>query len=130
MQNISNHRFIETWAKRLRPIIGIVALLVLALVGGHHAFATEAVAPKTHVVVMENMQFSPRVLKVRVGDRIEYKNTDLVPHTATAKRADTFDSGLIKPGESWTFSPTTVGTFGYTCTFHPVMTGELLVVQP
>ena len=130
MRNTSNHRFIEFCPRGSRLVAGTMLMLVLALLGGHPVFATEADRPKTHVVTMENMQFSPRVLKVRVGDRIEYKNADLVPHTATAKPSGAFDSGLVKPGESWTFSPTTAGTFGYTCNFHPTMTGELTVVAP
>lgn len=130
MRNISNRPFIEFYPKGLRLVTGTILILVLALIGGHHVFATESDGPKTHVVTMENMEFSPRVLKVRVGDRIEYKNADLVPHTATAKPSGAFDSGLVKPGESWTFSPTTAGTFGYTCLFHPMMIGELTVVAP
>ena len=81
----------------------------------------------THVVVIENMKFSPNALRVRIGDRIEFKNRDLVPHTATAKPAGVFDSGVVKPGESWVFAAKEAGTFDYTCTFHPMMKGRFTV---
>lgn len=100
-------------------------LVGLAWIGGRHGFAKEE--PTTHVVVMENMKFSPNILRARVGDRIEFKNSDLVPHTATAKPAGAFDSGLVKPGESWILSPEKPGAFDYTCTFHPMMVGKLTV---
>jgi plastocyanin len=127
MQSISKRRFAEPGGGRFRAIIGITLLATLASAGGRQIFANEE--PTTHVVVMENMKFSPSVLRVRVGDRIEFKNADLVPHTATAKPAGAFDSGLLKPAESWVFSPKALGIFEYTCTFHPMMVGKLTVDQ-
>jgi plastocyanin len=125
MRNISSRRFVEA-GRRLFGTIGGTALLVaLVLIGGRQSFAKEE--PKTHVVVMEGMKFAPSALRVGVGDRIEFKNADLVPHTATAKRGGGFDSGLVKPGESWVLVPRQPGTFDYTCTFHPMMMGKLTV---
>lgn len=100
--------------------------MAFVLLSGRDIFGQEE--PRTLVVVMENMKFSPGILRARVGDRIEFKNSDLVPHTATAKPVGAFDSGLVKPGEAWIFVPKKPGTFGYTCTFHPTMVGELVVV--
>jgi plastocyanin len=97
-------------------------------VGIGRAIAAKA-SPPDYVVRIENMKFSPAVLRVRVGDRVEFRNADLVPHTATAKPAGAFDSGLVKPGESWLFVSKSAGNFGYTCAFHPMMSGELLVEQ-
>src|SRR5688500_2143058 len=112
MQSISNRRSAKAGGAHIRAIVGITLLVAFAFVGGRRGFAVEK--STTHVVVMENMNFSPKVLRVRVGDRIEFKNGDLVPHTATAKPAGPFDSGLVKPGESWMFAPMNQGTFGYT----------------
>jgi plastocyanin len=101
----------------------------MAATGISRVIAAKA-APADHVVKMENMKFSPAALRVRVGDRVDFRNADLVPHTVTAKSAGAFDSGLVKPGESWTFVAKTAGNFGYTCTFHPMMVGKLVVRQP
>ena len=84
-------------------------------------------AGRTHVVIMEGMKFSPPTLRIRNGDTVVFKNSDLVPHTATAKERGVFDSGLIKPGESWTFAPTFRTTVPYVCTFHPMMEGRIEV---
>src|SRR5688572_2433346 len=83
------------------------------------------VTSRTRIVTMEGMKFSPATLKIQSGDTIEFKNNDLVPHTATAKRREVFDSGIIKPGESWTFAPKFHGTVAYVCTFHPMMEGRI-----
>jgi plastocyanin len=125
MRSISSRRFAEAVRGRFRTVTGIILLATLALMGGRQVFAKES--PATHVVVMENMKFSPSVLRVHVGDKIEFKNSDLVPHTATAKPAGAFDSGPVMPGQSWVFSPKKTGTFEYACTFHPVMTGSFTV---
>ena len=86
------------------------------------------VAARTHTVVMEGMKFSPATLRIQPGDTIVFKNNDLVPHTATAKQRGVFDSGLIKPGESWTFVPEFHARVPYMCTFHPMMEGRIEVV--
>jgi plastocyanin len=128
MRSICKVASVEREELRARVSVVICALLftTLATLGIWRATAAETAAP-VYVVTMENMKFSPPVLKVRVGERIEFKNTDLVPHTVTAKPARAFDSGAVKPGESWTFVAKSAGTFSYTCTFHPMMAGELRV---
>jgi plastocyanin len=88
------------------------------------------VAARTHTVVMEGMKFSPATLRIQLGDTIIFKNNDLVPHTATAKQREVFDSGTIKPGESWTFLPKFHTTVPYVCTFHPMMEGRIEVAAP
>jgi plastocyanin len=84
-----------------------------------------AAIAQTHTVRIENMQFVPPVLTVHPGDRIVWRNDDLVPHTATA--AGRFDSGVIAPGHSATRVAPRPGRYGYVCTLHPGMKGEVVV---
>jgi len=79
----------------------------------------------TFTVTIENMTFSPNVVEMRVGDRITFTNRDLFPHTAT--KAGALDSGMIKPGESWTYTAEKEGSIHYACSYHPVMTGIIEV---
>ena len=116
------------WRARLGAVVCVMLFTAASTAGIGRAIAAKA-SPPDHVVRMENMKFLPAVLRVRVGDRVEFRNDDLVPHTATAKPAGAFDSGLVKPGESWMFVSKNVGKFVYTCAFHPMMSGELLVEQ-
>jgi len=38
-----------------------------------------------------------------------------------------WDSGLLDPGESFSFTFTTPGTFDYYCIPHPFMQGQIVV---
>jgi len=75
-------------------------------------------------VSMRNMQFYPQSVKVKKGTVVEWKNDDLVPHTATSS---SFDSGSLGPGKSWRYTFTKAGQFSYACTFHPTMRGVVIV---
>jgi plastocyanin len=87
-------------------------------------------AVRTHTVLIEGMQFSPPTIRIQPGDTIVFKNRDLVPHTATAKQRDGFDSGIINPGESWVLVPPVHAAVPYVCTFHPMMQGRIEVEGP
>ena len=75
-------------------------------------------------VSMRNMQFSPKTLRVKKGTVVEWTNDDMVPHTATSS---SFDSGSLGRGQSWQHTFTAAGRFHYTCTFHPLMKGTIIV---
>lgn len=81
--------------------------------------------PVVHAVTIEGSEFRPSIVAAHVGDRVVWTNKDFFPHTATAP--DTFDSGTIAAGASWTFTLAAAGTFDYTCAFHPTMTGTIRV---
>jgi plastocyanin len=103
-----------------------IALAIACLCCAHASTAESAAsAPQTHTIVIEGMQFNPASLTVRRGDRIVWRNNDLVPHTATAKGV--FDSGAIAPNDSWTYVAGTPGGLPYVCAFHPTMTAALTV---
>jgi plastocyanin len=65
-------------------------------------------------------------LTVNLGDTIEWKNADIVPHTVTAVNK-TFNSGSIAPGASWKYVAKKAGTYLYTCSPHPNMKAKLTV---
>ena len=108
-------------------LLGIFSLAALLVVGLPRAWAKEA--PRIHIVVIEGMQFNPRTVRVREGEQVVFNNRDLFPHTATSKtkQANSFDSGMIKAGESWTFTPRAGDAIHYACTLHPTMEGEIVV---
>jgi plastocyanin len=83
-------------------------------------------AAATHTVTIEGMQFVPATLTVKRGDRVVWRNRDVVPHTATA--AGAFDSGSIGAGKSGSLVLRTPGRHAYVCSFHPGMKA-LVVVQ-
>ena len=103
-----------------------VAGLGLALLGPALVMGQTPSVPATTVVTIENVQFSPQTVSVHRGDRIQWVNKDLFPHTVTATNK-AFDSGSIPAGGTWTYVAAKSGEFAYACTFHPTMKGSLTV---
>ncbi|HEX6793283.1 MAG TPA: cupredoxin family copper-binding protein [Casimicrobiaceae bacterium] len=79
-----------------------------------------------HTVTIDGFAFKPSTITVKQGDTIEWRNTDPVSHTATAKEAG-LDSGEIPANGSYRFVARKKGRFAYICTLHPIMKGELVV---
>jgi plastocyanin len=121
--------------------VALVLLAALALIGaaGFLPHSTDAGRPensgnssaKIATVVIRGFKFRPATLTVRAGETVEWKNEDIVPHTATADaevaHKAIFDSGTIGTGEAWRYVARKKRTYNYTCSYHPNMTGKLIV---
>ena len=109
---------------RRRRTVGLAvgALLAMLVVPSYGAGKAT-----THTVVIKAVSYQPPTLTVKRGDMVIWVNEDPIPHTVTSKGA--FDSKSIAPGASWKYHATKVGTYHYTCTFHPNMLGTLKVEQ-
>jgi hypothetical protein len=69
--------------------------------------------------------YSPNPADARVGQRVIWRNADVMTHTATGS---TFDTGFVLAGASSApITMSTTGTFPYRCLLHPGMTGTLRV---
>lgn len=81
---------------------------------------------ETHRVTIDNGQFLPSSLAVRQGDRVEWTNEDASTH---AVRLDSGErqTGAIRSGETVGFQLPTPGSLVYRCTFHPSMSGTIIV---
>jgi plastocyanin len=85
-----------------------------------------ASASSQHVVVIREMKYQPADLAVHVGETVVWKNEDIFPHTVSA--ADqSFDSGTIQPGASWSYVAKAAGVHAYVCKPHPNMRAKLVV---
>lgn len=110
-----------------------VLLLVSCSLGtqgpaGEFVLAAVTKGPQTHTVVIREVEFQPAVLTVKVGDTVEWRNDDIVPHTATSTaQPKKFDSGILPVGSSWKYVATKRGTYFYDCTLHPNMKAKLIV---
>jgi plastocyanin len=98
--------------------------LVLAI-GGALALAGSALAAE-HTVTIANFDFSPGSTTIAAGDTVIWSNDDTTGHTATAGDG-TFDTGTIAPGDTASVTFAKAGTYAYTCTIHPAMTGTIVV---
>jgi plastocyanin len=95
---------------------------VLLLAGVISAPAGQAAS-----VVIDNLDFAPATVTVRIGDHVSWINKDIVDHTATA-RGGAFDVATPK-GKRVSWRASKVGEFEYYCRLHPNMTGVIRVTQ-
>lgn len=75
-----------------------------------------------------NMCFVPNDVNLIIGDKVTWKNVDSMAHTATSI-TDSFDTNLVKPGKSASYTFNTVGEFQYICLIHPWMQGKISVFK-
>jgi plastocyanin len=83
-----------------------------------------------HLVVIDAMAFTPKVLAVRPGDTVTWVNRDMFAHNVTATGAAAaagIRSGDLQPGQRWRHTVRQGESFAYLCTLHPVMTGRVEV---
>jgi nitrite reductase (NO-forming) len=75
-----------------------------------------------------NIYYSPSTITVVVGvnNTVVWTNQDNMEHTVTAIDKS-FDSGLMQPGQTFTWTFTSPGTYTYYCTIHPWMRGTVIV---
>ncbi|PSC02474.1 hypothetical protein SLNSH_23840 [Alsobacter soli] len=106
-----------TW-RRLAAGVALAA-------GAACAGAALGAADPLHRVEIKDVGFAPPVIRVRVGEAVEWTNNDPVAHTATA--SDGSWEVDLQPGESGRREMQKAGTFGYLCRYHPNMTGTIVV---
>jgi plastocyanin len=73
-----------------------------------------------------NRAYSPDEITVAVGSTVTWINTDTVAHTSTSN-ASGWNSGTIAPGQQFSSTLQTAGTFAYHCAIHPGMVGTVVV---
>jgi plastocyanin len=72
--------------------------------------------------------YNPNPLEVKVGETVTWINDDSVIHTATSTDG-TFDSGIMRNGQSFSYTFDTAGEYPYYCTLHPNMVGTVVVTE-
>ena len=84
---------------------------------------TSASGARTLHVTMPGQYFTPAQLSVVTGDTISWEALS-GPHTVTA---DTFGSGRLLYGDTYTHQFTAAGTYPYVCQIHRFMRGVITV---
>ncbi|HEX5014827.1 MAG TPA: cupredoxin domain-containing protein [Candidatus Limnocylindrales bacterium] len=82
--------------------------------------------PGTKAASIVDFAFEPDALEVQAGTTVTWQNRGDAPHTVTASDGS-FDSGMIAAGATYARTFDSPGTFAFACTFHPDMTGTVIV---
>jgi plastocyanin len=128
---------------RVKGMIMYLSLLSVPLAA---LATTKSLAARPAIVVeMQDVppSFQPGRSTIKAGDTIEWKNIGAQLHhvttdpSAALKKGDVsnppgakpFDSGFLKPGESFSETFSVPGTYRYTCAVHEAkgMNGEIVV---
>jgi plastocyanin len=79
--------------------------------------------------------YNPNPIEIKVGDTVTWINNDSSPHTVTSSSSSnddssiiTFDSGVLRRGETFSFTFDLEGEYPYFCTLHPNMVGTVVVI--
>jgi plastocyanin len=75
-------------------------------------------------ITEKGLAFEPSTLEVKVGDVVTFTNEDTAPHNV---RIDGTELGSQNQGDSVTWTASKAGTYAFSCTIHPSMTGEITV---
>lgn len=110
-------------AARRAALGAVLALLALLLLAPGQASAT------SYRVAMQGYAFAPASLTVHVGDTVTWTNGDTAPHDVkTTSGPVAIHSPMLNKGQSWTYTFTAAGSYGYYCTVHPDMTARITVL--
>jgi plastocyanin len=119
----------DTMVRRLSISAGLGLLLALALPaisaaggGGCHTGATQGTGT---AVTIADACFGPTILHIDPGQSVTWTNTDPFVHNVTANSWGHFDDLL--PGKSFTATFQDAGVYPYACTYHPGMSGAVVV---
>lgn len=85
-------------------------------------------------VSIKNFQYAPSNITVKKGTTVVWTNEDGTGHNVVSN-SDAPAGGpptaapLLGKNQQFTFTYDVVGTFGYHCTPHPNMTGQVTVIE-
>jgi plastocyanin len=81
------------------------------------------------LVDMKNIEYVPKEITVKVGQKIDWTNGDSVAHTVTSEDGapEEFDSGTMEPGDKFSYTPKAAGEIPYFCVIHPNQKGKITV---
>jgi plastocyanin len=77
-------------------------------------------------VSIAGFAFGPQAITVKAGAHVTWSNDDGSPHTVTFRDGSPGAKSL-SPGQSFTRMFDKPGTYAYFCSFHPYMTGSVVV---
>jgi plastocyanin len=100
-------------------------VVVLAAAAGAPAAVHEG--GQIREVTMPGKVFVPGEVDALVGDTVVWRNADATSHTVTAND-DSFDSGYLSPGGTFSQTFAKPGLYAYHCTIHKFMRGAVRVV--
>jgi plastocyanin len=110
----------------------LLTVIALAGCGGDSDEAApgaggDEAAPPKGTVFMQDIQFKPKSITVKVGDTVTWVNRESIEHDVVAESEPKLKSELFGEGGKYQYEATKAGTIDYVCTVHPGMDGTLVI---
>jgi plastocyanin len=112
-----------------QPISGAIAQSPATFTAQILALPPPPPPPPAAVRMVAPTSFLPQVVPVVRGQAVVWTNGDVIPHTTTSDTLGIWDSRTVPPGQTFTFTFTTAGTYTYHCTIHGKLMFGTVVVQ-
>ena len=106
------------------------AALLVGIMAGCAQAGSSAPAPvaASAVDLPPSYRFAPADISVGAGTTVTWTNTDAAAHSVTFDGGAVPASGTVDVGTKKALTmPTAAGTYAYKCTFHPNMSGSVVV---
>ena len=122
-----------------KTIIGLSVFMVLTVILAACSTSAPAASPAASKpgaasgsdvvnIEMKGFAFNPQEVTVKVGTTVTWTNMDSAGHDV--KAADgSWGSDTLTNGQSFSKVFDQAGTYAYVCTFHPKMTGTIIVTK-
>lgn len=106
-----------------------VAVALLAGIGAEEGDTISPVLSENgHAeVVLEKIRFSPQTLTVPVGTTVTWINRDSVPKIVVSAERPLEMPPILRAGQAFSRTFATAGTYSYSCSLHPSVTGKIVV---
>lgn len=88
-------------------------------------------AANEYAVSIYDFGFDPPLLTIPAGSTVTWTNTGAVQHTTVSfdKGKKTWDSDIMDPGATFSFTFDNAGTYNYLCGLHPDMKAVIVVTE-
>lgn len=115
--------------------VGVMVLVIALGIGGYfiynNYYKTKSVnnnqtTVMPGVVTIQDFSFKPGAITINKGDTVTWQNNDSFVHRIVADD-NSFDLGSMAGGGSTSHRFNEMGTFGYHCSIHTYMKGEVVV---
>jgi len=102
----------------------VMALIVLSTC----LLSSAALAQMGNSVLIQDFAFQPNILTVPAGSAVTWMNNDPVQHEVVSDNG-TFDSGILMPKDSFSYTFSRPGNYSYYDKIYPYMFGQIQVTE-
>jgi len=107
--------------KKILLFLSIVGIIMISGCNTKRSMTDNESIPQNAVYInIQNSSFEPAGIAISKGQTIIWKNSDGILHSVKSVTGE-FDSGIIKPGQTYSYKFDIDGPYQYYCATHRSM---------